>query len=227
MLEDLPQYISIVFILTTLLTVFLFCKAVKNPRISLFVLCGWLILQAIVGYSGFYTVTDTLPPRFILLVVPAILLIVILFLTKWGRKYIDSLDLKTLTILHTVRIPVEIVLLWLFMNGKIPQLMTFEGRNYDILSGLSAPLIWYFGFVSRRISTKFILIWNFICLALLLNIVINAALSAPFVFQQFAFDQPNIGVLYFPFIWLPCCVVPLVLFSHLVAIRRLVRGERV
>jgi hypothetical protein len=42
-----------------------------------------------------------------------------------------------------------------------------------------------------------------------------------FPFQQFAFDQPNIAVLYFPFIWLPSCVVPLVLLSHLAAIRQL------
>jgi hypothetical protein len=64
-------------------------------------------------------------------------------------------------------------------------------------------------------------VWNFICLGLLLNIVINAILAAPFPFQQFAFDQPNRGVLYFPFIWLPGFIVPAVLLSHLVNIRQL------
>jgi hypothetical protein len=44
----------------------------------------------------------------------------------------------------------------------------------------------------------------------------------------FAFDQPNIAVLYFPFNWLPSCIVPLVLLSHLAAIRQLLydEGER-
>lgn len=93
--------------------------------------------------------------------------------------------------------------------------MTFEGRNFDILSGLTAPIIFYFGFVTKQLDRKVILIWNFICLALLINIVVVAILSAPFPFQQFAFDQPNIAVLYFPFNWLPSCVVPLVLLSHL------------
>ena len=37
-------------------------------------------------------------------------------------------------------------------------------------------------------------------------------------FQQFAFDQPNLAILQFPFSWLACCVVPLVLFSHLVCL---------
>ena len=120
-----------------------------------------------------------------------------------------------------MRIPVELTLLWLFLYKAVPELMTFEGRNFDILSGLSAPIIYYFGFVKKQLSSKIILLWNFICLGLLFNIVIHAILSAPFYFQQFAFNQPNIALLYFPFVWLPACIVPLVLFSHLVSIRRI------
>lgn len=101
--------------------------------------------------------------------------------------------------------------------------MTFEGSNFDILSGLSAPLIYYFGFVKKNFSKKIMLIWNAVCLGLLMNIVITAILSSPFPFQQFAFDQPNIAILYFPFIWLPCCIVPVVLLSHLAAIKQLLK----
>lgn len=105
-------------------------------------------------------------------------------------------------------------------------LQTFEGRNFDIISGLTAPAIFYFGFIKNQIDKKLILVWNFICLGLLINIVVNAVLSAPFPFQKFAFDQPNIAVLYFPFNWLPSCVVPLVLLSHLATIRQLLNEER-
>ena len=172
--------------------------------------------------TGFFTVTDTIPPRFVLLVGPPLLFILFLFLTRQGKQFIDSLDLKTLTLLHLIRIPVELVLFWLFLHQAIPQLMTFEGRNFDIISGLTAPLVYYFGFVKKILSPRIILLWNFVCLGLLFNIVINAILSAPTPFQQFAFDQPNIAVLYFPFVWLPGIIVPLVLFSHLAAIRQLV-----
>jgi len=54
-----------------------------------------------------------------------------------------------------------------------------------------------------------------------LNIVINAILSVPTPIQQFAFDQPNIAILYFPFTWLPCFIVPAVLLSHIVSIKKL------
>jgi hypothetical protein len=226
MIKNLPEYIALVFGITTLLTVFLFFRAAKNSKITLFILLAWLALQTIVALSGFYTFTDSIPPRFVILVLPALLLIAVLFLTKKGKQYIDNLDLRTLTILHVIRIPVEFVLLWLFLYKAVPQLMTFEGRNFDILSGLTAPFIYYFGFVKNRLSNKLILVWNFICLGLLLNIVANAILAAPFRFQQFAFEQPNIAVLYFPFVWLPCCVVPIVLFSHLAAIRQLLNSEK-
>lgn len=220
-MENLPTYVSVVFGLTTILTVGLFYLATNRSIMTLVILFIWLAVQSIIGLSGFYTVTDAIPPRFLLLVLPPVLLIIVLFMTSKGRQYIDNLDLKTLTILNVVRIPVEAVLFWLYLNNAVPELMTFEGRNFDILSGLTAPVIFYFGFIRNRINKKLVLFWNFICLGLLLNIVGNGVLSAPFAFQMFAFDQPNIAVLHFPFNWLPSCIVPLVLFSHLASIRQL------
>ena len=141
----------------------------------------------------------------------------------------DRLDVKTLTLLHIIRIPVEIVLFFLFLQKAIPGIMTFEGRNFDILSGLTAPLIFYFGFIRKSITKQWLIAWNFLCLALLINIVATAILSAPFPFQQLAFDQPTIAISYFPFTWLPCFVVMAVLFAHLTCIRDLIaktRGKR-
>lgn len=220
-MENLPAYISILFGLTTILTSWILFKAAGDSKPVLWVILIWLAVQAFIAMSGFYTVTDTIPPRFLLLVIPPLIGIAALFMTPKGRKFIDNLDLRTLTILHTIRIPVEIVLFFLFTYKMIPALMTFEGRNFDILSGITAPIIFYFAFMNKQLDRKIILIWNLICLGLLINIVSNAVLSAPFPFQQFAYDQPNIAVLYFPFIWLPSCVVPLVLLSHLAAIRQL------
>lgn len=221
-MEKVPEFVSTLFILTTFITLYLFSRATfPKPRGVLPVLLAWGALQGFIASSGFYTVTDTLPPRFLLGILPPLAFIFFLFLSPRGRLFIDRLDLKMLTLLHVIRIPVELVLFWLFSYKTVPQLMTFEGRNFDILSGISALLVYYFGFIKKSLDKKFILAWNFICLALLANIVINAFLSAPFPFQKFAFDQPNIAILYFPFIWLPVLVVPLVLFSHLVAIRKL------
>ena len=225
-MENLPVYISIVFGLITLLTVFLFYKAAHHSTLAIAIIATWLLVQGIIASTGFYSVTNSFPPRFILLVLPPLVLIVVLFATKKGRRFIASLDIKTLALLNIVRVPVEIVLLWLFLHNSIPQIMTFEGRNFDILSGLTAPVIYYFGFVRKTLNNKILIAWNVLCLILLINIVTLAILSAPFPFQQLSFDQPNVAILYFPFIWLPCCIVPLVLFSHLVSIRQLTREQK-
>lgn len=218
-MDNLPLSISLVFGLITFSLVGLFYKACHYSKPTLLLLIGWLVIQSILGLSGCFLKTDAMPPRLLLAVLPTLLLIFGLFATTNGRQFIDRLDLKTLTLMHTLRIPIEMVLYGLFVYKKVPELMTFAGRNYDILSGISACFVLYYGFIQKKLSTIIILIWNFICLGLLLNIVIHAVLAAPFPFQQLAFEQANIAVLYFPFNWLPTCVVPLVLFSHLASIR--------
>jgi hypothetical protein len=225
-MNDLPFYVGALMVLSTFLTVFIFYRACGYSKTTILVLTGWLAAQAAIGLSGFYSVTNTIPPRFPLMVLPPLLLITVIFLTRSGRAYIDRLDIKTLTLLHVVRIPVEIVLFWLFMHKTVPEIMTFEGWNFDILSGISALLIYYFGFIRQKLSRTILLAWNFACLALLINIVVIAILSAPIPFQQLAFDQPNIAVMHFPYVWLPCCIVPLVLFAHLASVRILLRERQ-
>lgn len=225
MISNLPSYINIVFILTTFLTIYLFYRATKLAVLTLIIIGMWILFQAIPGYNGFYTNTDAMPPRLPLMAGPALLFIAGLFITGSGRKFLDSLDEKALTLVHIVRVPVEICLYWLFRYKSIPQLMTFEGRNLDILAGFTAPVIYYFGYVKNKLNRPILLTWNFICLGLLLNIVVNAILAVPSPFQQFAFEQPNTGILYFPFVWLPACVVPLVLLAHLASIRKLLLNK--
>ena len=113
------------------------------------------------------------------------------------------------------------VLFYVYLDGLIPVLMTFQGYNFDIVSGITAPLVYYLVFIKKSISNKGLLAWNFIGLALLINILAIAVLSAPTPFQKLAFEQPNLGVMYFPFVWLPAVIVPIVLFSHLMAIKKL------
>jgi len=236
MIENLPNYISLIFGLTTVSTLLLFIWTIRNSNSEttrkkattiLIALITWLLIQTILTLKNIYnTDTNSFPPKIILFgILPTILTTIFLFVTLKGRQFIDSLPLKNLTYLNIVRIPVEIVLFWLFLNKSIPELMTFEGRNFDITAGITAPLIAYFGLTKTKLSRPTILIWNFICLGLLINIVVNALFSAPSPIQRFAFEQPNIAILNFPFSWLPTFIVPIVLFGHLTSIRRLLKQK--
>ena len=142
-MENLPWYISVTFIVTTFLTVGFFLFAIRQTvfetisRQNLFVsYCFLADISSHLRYRRFLFKTDVVPPRLLLFgVIPAFLTIILYFV--FARKnFIEKLPLKILTLLHIIRIPVEIVLFWLFEQKMIPQLMTFEGRNFDILSGI-------------------------------------------------------------------------------------------
>lgn len=233
-MEHISKYISLTFGLTTVITILLLgwtmqCSEATRKKgkwivLGLFL---WMFLQAVLTrYDIYNTDTDSFPPKIMLFgIFPMLLSIVLLFATKKGRQFIDSLSLERLTYLNVIRIPVEMVLYGLFVAKTIPELMTFSGINFDILAGITAPIVGYFGFTKPKISRRAILIWNFVCLGLLLNIVICAVLSTPFPIQKLAFDQPNIAILNFPFSWLPTVIVPIVLLGHLTAIRQLLKGS--
>jgi len=219
-MEKVSIVVSILFVLTTLLAVWLFFKASGKSIRLLTGIGAWMLVQAVAGINGFFR-HQGLPPRFLFLIGLPVVLIVVLFLSKRGRAFIDSFNTRRLTLIHTTRIPVETVLYFLMLAGLVPSLMTFEGSNYDILSGITAPVVYYLVFIAKKGGRRLLLAWNFLCLGLLINIVTIAILAAQTPFQRLAFDHPNIGVTYFPFIWLPGVVVPIVLFSHLATIRQL------
>jgi len=219
-MQTLPFYVYVTFALTVILAIWLLYKAAAYSKPLLILISLWVVVVSVLGVNGFYRVR-TMPSRFLLLVAPPMIFILIILIMPRGRRFVDGLNLKTLTILHIVRIPVEIVLYWLFLNKAVPEVMTFEGRNFDILSGLSAPFVWYFGFAKGGLNKGLLLIWNLVTLGLLLNVVTIAILSINTKLEPFAFDPSKIAMVYFPFLLLPGCLVPVVMFSNLAAIRQL------
>ena len=228
MFDQLPAYVSIVFILTTFLTVGFLLTAVKAvsleifpSRLLVFALPFWIILTGSLAVSGFYDKPDAFPPVLAVFGVLPAVLFALGNLVFFRVKLISRLPLRALTLIHIVRIPVELVLYWLFLGGLVPKVMTFVGSNIDILSGVLAFAVYFLGFTAGRANKWLLIAFNVVGLALLANIVIIAILSVEGPIQRFGFDQPNRGVLYFPYIWLPAIIVPIVLFSHLASLYKL------
>jgi hypothetical protein len=231
-MENLPGYVSIIFILTTFLTLGFLFYAVRQTvfdttaaKILIFLVNFWVFFQSIFSLGGFYQNTNIFPPRLLLFgVLPALLLIISLF--AFARKsFIEPLPLKILTLLSIVRIPVELTLHWLYQNQTIPKAMTFEGRNFDILSGITAPIVFWLAFRNGKTNRPLLIIWNVLALILLINIVTIAMVSLNSPINSVAPELQNRAVLYFPFIWLPTIIVPTVLFSHLASLWKLFKGN--
>jgi hypothetical protein len=219
-MQHLPIYVHLLFVIATLTAVAAFYLSSKSRKFLLIILV-WIIVQSIISVQDFYTISNTLPPRFALLILPPAVASLFLFFTREGKLFLDKLDIRPLILLQAVRIPVEIGLFYLYVHKTVPELMTFHGRNFDILAGITAPLVYYFAFIKNKLNPQLLLAWNVLCLLLLSNIIFHGVLSAPTLFQHFAFDQPNLALMHFPFTWLPGVLVPLVYISHFAIIRRL------
>ena len=225
MIEDLPGWINLAFLITVGVTILLFFYANGRKRWLLLVLLGWSILQSVLAYSGFYQTTNTFPPRFILVLLPTTLLIMVGLLPKYRDELLKGRNQALSTFLHAVRVPVEVVLLFLFLNKMIPELMTFEGRNFDVIAGLTAPIMGVL-ILTKRASRSMLIGWNVMALVLVTLILFHGILSSELPFQQFGFEQPNRAINYFPFVLLPAVVVPIILYTHLTDLILLVKGKK-
>jgi hypothetical protein len=185
---------------------------------------GWLIFQSTLSLNRWYMDRKSMPPHLLFPIAVSTAIMLLLFFTPRGRRLIDGLNMYLLTWLHAIRIPVELSLWWLAIEKQLPWSMTFEGRNFDILIGISAPVVAYLGFKKQRISPKFLLWWNIIGLASVMQVVIIGIGALPSPMQAWDFRQPNYAVMHFPFSWLPSFIVPAVVLSHIIGIRRNLPG---
>lgn len=159
------------------------------------------------------------------LLIPAILAAV--FISSKGLgEILQHIPPGNLIRLQSFRFFVEILLWILFTVQVLPVQMTFEGRNFDILAGITAPVIALFA--SRgKISKTGIVVWNIVCLGLLLNIVITAILSTPSPWRIFMNEPANYIVAYFPISWLPGFLVPLAYYLHFMSLRQMFQPAKI
>lgn len=228
MLDSLPAFIPLAFVACVVFTAAVLYFAPGRgrqwPRWVAGGVAVWLTVQGVLGGVGFYR-TDTPTPRPMLLLFPPLAVIVVALIVPRSRRWLKELPLRPLVWVHAVRVAVELVLWGLLQHGAIPRGMTFEGTNFDVLTGLTAPLAAVFGFRNGQPQRWVLIPWHLMGVGLLANVVTTAVLSMPTPFQQLNFDQPCVGVFYFPFTWLPAFVVPAVLLAHLASLVRLLSGN--
>lgn len=234
LMENIPPFVSITFIVTVLATFgFLYYaintassdKTNTTPTMAITLIIAWVFVVSLLTFNGFFRDFDSQPPRFLYLILPPLLVIIALLAIPKSRAFLQKMPLTTLTYIHIIRVPVEMVLWWLSQEGVVASAMTFEGMNYDILSGISAPFAGVFLVGLRSKSKIGAFIWNLLAFGLVLNIVVRAISATPYFFDPAVYDQPNIAVFYFPYVLLPAFIVPAVFFSHLVSFYRLLTDK--
>ncbi|MBL0739727.1 hypothetical protein [Chryseolinea lacunae] len=191
----------------------------KVFRNSLLAVSAWALVSAGLALSGLLADFSSLPPKmFIVLVVPLVVIVAVVR-TKTVGILLAHTNASALIKLQGFRIAVEFLLWALFIQNLAPVQMTFEGRNFDIVSGLTAlPMAWLVA--QKKMSSMGILIWNLLCLGLLINIVAVAVLSMPTPLRHFMNEPANTIVAHFPEVWLPALLVPMAYGLHFLSIRK-------
>jgi hypothetical protein len=181
----------------------------------------YIIVPSVLAAAGRLDRYSPLPAP--ALIVLAFLSCLTIYLTLGRRRssIATGTNLGALIALQSFRIPVEWLLHRLYSEGVVPIQMTYAGRNWDIVSGVTGLLLGAWLLSGRTAPTWLIVGWNLLGMGLLLNILTIAILSTPVPFHQFPLEPPNVLPSTFPFVLLPSFLLQLALASHLLVFRKL------
>lgn len=191
-------------------------------RVAALGLIVGLVVPGLLAAGGYLDRYNPLPPPVLLLIAGVTVVNVALMLSSVGAAIVNSVSLTWLIGFQAFRIAVEWWLHQGFVEGFVPVQMTWSGRNFDVVSGVTA-LALAMWMATGRPPRAAIIGWNVLGLALLANIVVVAVLSTPVAFRSFLDGPPNLLPSTFPFVWLPTFLVQAALAGHLLVIRALAR----
>jgi hypothetical protein len=179
---------------------------------------AWLAFVAVLALSGALARFDLRPPPMFAWFAVTLLFPLGLGLSPLGRRLALALPFGLLVGFQAFRLPLEIVMHRAASDGIMPEVMSYSGYNFDIVSGITAlalGLALAFGHVPRALIAA----WNVLGIALLATIVTVAVAATP-LFAAFGPDQLNVWVTRFPHAWMSV-MVGSALFGHVLVARKL------
>ena len=179
---------------------------------------AWIGLTGGLAASGVlhFSAPPTMLPLFPIVILTAIGVA----LSPVGRRLALSLPLAALVGFQSFRIAVELLLHRAYIEGLMPVQMSYAGRNFDIMTGITAVGVALWLARGHR-SNGVVFVWNTLGLTLLANVLIVALLSAPTPMRQFMNEPANIWVTRAPWIWLPTVLVWAAIAGQTLVYRRL------
>lgn len=183
----------------------------------------WIVLISVLSLSGFLSNFEGLPPRVTLVLIPPMIAMLIFTArSKSLKTVLKAIPIQWLLYLQSFRVVVELMLWYQYELGLTPIQMTFEGRNMDIIAGITGPIVGLLYARKGASMRKVVIAWNFIGLGLLFNILIVAILSFPTKLRYFMNEPANDIITEFPFVWLPGILVTIAYSLHFFSLKQLV-----
>jgi len=180
----------------------------------------WLALALALASAGVLRQFALKPPPLLLLVGGAVALLAWATTRPVAKRMLRHTPRAWPVALQTLRVPIELMLFGLYTAGRMPVHLTLEGRNVDVLVGLSAPFVAWLVHTGR-LGARALALWNVASLACLVNIVGMSITTMPGPLQRPWPGVSNAVVTEVPFVLLPALLVPVALFGHVLSLRQL------
>jgi hypothetical protein len=184
-------------------------------------LFGWIAYLVILSATGILKDLN-LPPKFPLLVILPLLIGFIVFYRRSRNSVVVREIPKTWPVyFQSFRIIVEFILLYTYYANIIPESATFEGLNFDVLMGISAPFVAYL--VVRKDGSRLIqYVWNIlgIFMVLFVGLIIASSMYFPELWGS-KVTQVNLKFVEMPYLLLAGVLAPLAIFMHVVSLVQL------
>lgn len=191
-------------------------KFIRNLLIAFF---GWLLF--VYGWSrfGVFGNFNLFPVNAAPVILIPLISILVFTFSKTASEIVAHIPQENLVKLHVFRFYVEVLLWGLFSASLLPVQMTFEGLNFDVVTGATATVAAWL-ITKNKFPKVAVVLWNVVGLTLLINIVVIALLSMPTPFRVFMNDPANTIVTEFPISFLPAFLVPLAYMLHILSLRK-------
>ena len=177
----------------------------------------WLGAAAALALIGVLAAWTAFPPRWPLLPLTALGAFILLGLTSTFRRLVTEIPPWQPVALQAFRVGVELAFWRLHAEGVAPVQVTFEGRNFDALAGITAPLV-AAGIASGWVGPRLTIAWNLFGLAMLCNAIGTVVTSTPGPLRLNWTGEPFTAIAAWPVIWIPALLAPIGLFLHVVSI---------
>lgn len=196
-------------------------KFVRNFLIAFF---GWLVFIYIWSRFGIFKNFDFWPMNAIPVIVIPLIIVLIFAFSKSVKALLPHIPQENIIWLQSFRFYAEVLVWALYASALLPAEMTFEGRNFDVLTGVTAVLLTtrVSGFMLlNKLSKPLLILWNMAGLALLLNMVYVAARFMPTPFRDYLHEPSAIVLTEFPISLLVAFLIPLAYMLHILSLRKI------
>jgi hypothetical protein len=178
-----------------------------------------------VAFAGLLLPREGRPPLpFVVMLLSILILGVVIARSAIGDRLARGAPLAMLVGFQAFRFPLELAMHRASSEGLMPIQMSYSGRNFDIVTGITA-LVLGIAMTVTTVPRVVVAAWNVMGLLLLGNILVVAILSTP-IFAYFGPDRLNVWVMWMPYTLLPAVMVLAAWAGHLIVARALAQPSR-